>query len=450
MPKITLIDPLVPDHAVAPSSVGFCKRVLAFLSLLSLGCVLWAQVQSGGMRHNGMLRPSVTMVWQSTPHTDTAAVAQLPLPRWIGATPSSLRAQQRSVMSVPVTRTKVSTHAIFGRGRQATKQQLPPVPESRPTAYWALAGTFGVCALVCTVEPSLLTSQLTGLTGPGALWEGQVRATASFLPIAATIAGALAAAQDNPRQLASATYERLETALVAGCIAVVGAAAVAEVASGCVKTPLLAVVSALGAAGTALPAKALAERGLNPGTILRSTFEDARQGVNVLAKRTGTGQYFATNLAITFLVGGSFAFSPKSPLALSEEIVGPETPAAFLLRSEFGVAALFALGPALGLLQEAAERGNLKAPIYRALCIAAGVATINVDVNTVLNGQAQLEAMSANGVSFEAVDVSQVPNLISALAIAGVQAGVYLYQGFVPLDGEVSEDFISREESKQD
>merc|ERR1712048_701345 len=120
---------------------------------------------------------------------------------------------------------------------------------------------------------------------------------------------------------------------------------------------------------------------------------------------------------------------------------------AFLLRSEFGIAALFALGPALAVLQNAAERGNLRAPVHRALCLAAAVATLDVDVNTVLIGKAVKEALSTDGVSLEAVDITQLPNLISALAIAGLQAGVFLYQGLAPVDGQVVEEIVSREGS---
>jgi len=356
-----------------------------------------------------------------------------------GPRPAAVRPRARLSLQLPT----------LGRSKQGSKAAaeaaaaaaLKESQRSLVAPFTLAAATLAGVGAAEALAPGAVASQLVGLEGPDFLALNTVCNVASFTPLAAGSAAACAMAARDGR-LGSAAYASLELALLLGPAATAATAAGACALGGC--TPTLAAAAAAAAAPPAyasLKSLSLRPAGVDAAALASKVWRDVREGCDVLAKGGAEGgyvaQYLSANLAITFLVGGSFAFSPGSPLAQPAELVPYETVAASLLRREFGIAALFYLGPALYLLQSAAGRpGQLKAGTFRLLSLAAGLSTLSVDGCTLV-GIAQIaEALGGGG--FDSVqDQSQLPNLISAVAIAGLQAGVYFVQA---LGGQVEEE----------
>ena len=98
-----------------------------------------------------------------------------------------------------------------------------------------------------------------------------------------------------------------------------------------------------------------------------------------LNERSETGGYLELFYKVSFwtslVVGGSFAFSPLSPLA----IVNETEPSSQLIQRAFGLATVFLLAPTQYVLVDAAKRGRLGGGTFKKLnlSIAASIALID-------------------------------------------------------------------------
>ena len=139
-------------------------------------------------------------------------------------------------------------------------------------------------------------------------------------------------------------------------------------------------------------------------------------------------------------LAGALSLGPQKAARWDPQVGPEETLAALFLRINFGLPALFVFAPSFWLLQDAQERGQLGVPVFRALCLAAGVATCGVDAWTA-QGLVQIaDALAAAGGAAAPVDTVQLPNLVSALAIAGLQAGVFFFQALKPDKGATPDE----------
>lgn len=68
-----------------------------------------------------------------------------------------------------------------------------------------------------------------------------------------------------------------------------------------------------------------------------------------------------SNVPLSIVVGGSFLFSPMSPLAFPAAVLAEETPAFRLLRALFGLDTLFLLAPVYFVLADAQARSRTRA-----------------------------------------------------------------------------------------
>ena len=73
---------------------------------------------------------------------------------------------------------------------------------------------------------------------------------------------------------------------------------------------------ALVAQHTVVPLSIIQETAGTPKELVDASVEDLKDAANILGKRTSLGQYLAFSTLLTIAVGGSFAFSPRSPLPL--------------------------------------------------------------------------------------------------------------------------------------
>ena len=68
--------------------------------------------------------------------------------------------------------------------------------------------------------------------------------------------------------------------------------------------------------------------------LVQSSLEDFKNGINLLGKKTSLGQYLSFNFILNFLVGGSFACSPRTPLPLPRRkpsLLRPSVPAILMV-----------------------------------------------------------------------------------------------------------------------
>lgn len=213
----------------------------------------------------------------------------------------------------------------------------------------------------------------------------QVRTGAVFsTPLAACEAALLASAAGDPERFASNTYERIELGLFL-CSAAGLAHCAFGFASGAVSAELFAITAAGALPLAAATAASLGGRGASPQLLFEGSLAGARRGFDVGGASTVLGKYLASQVVLTLVVGGSFAFSPMSPLAVDEQLFagGGEPAALHFNRTNIGLSFLLLYGPVLSLLQDAEERANLRQAPFRALCVASGVALLGLDVLTV-------------------------------------------------------------------
>lgn len=256
----------------------------------------------------------------------------------------------------------------------------------------------------------------------------QIRNDASFIPILLAALISLKQASDKGNLTTSSTYERLNYLCIGYCICSVLVSALTD--GGNTSVLLVRLLEAVPVIGSCVYALSLSDTG-GVRKCAQTITQDLRASFFDVKRESLLSKYYIAQLWITFVVGASFLLSPTSPVANPAEL-GGETQILASLRHVFGGNALFALCPAVFVLDSAAQRNRLGASTFRNLNIGCGLATFLVTAYTFY---VVLEAPSiVNGGEVNINDYSLLPNLVSALLISSAQAGVYLYQGLKPDD----------------
>ena len=89
--------------------------------------------------------------------------------------------------------------------------------------------------------------------------------------------------------------------------------------------------------------------------------------------------YYKLSFWASIVVGGAFAFSPLSPLAIVNEF----TPSSQIVQRAFGLGAVFMLAPAQFVLLDACRRGRLGGGTFKKLNLAVAAAVAGIDAMTV-------------------------------------------------------------------
>ena len=255
--------------------------------------------------------------------------------------------------------------------------------------------------------------------------------TDCFALIALCATYVLSDAAENAR-LDSATYQRLALALVlyaaatsAGVLAAFAVGTASDLGPAPSPAAVLGVVAALSPAA-AVSASAISKYGGGFGT----AFDRAKEDVGVvlaLNEASEKGGYLERYYKLSFwasmIVGGAFAFSPLSPLAIVNEF----TPSSQFLQRAFGLGTVFMLAPAQFVLLDAASRGRLGGGTFKKLNLSVAAAIAGIDAMTVytfaaataLNPDADALAGASGGIY----------NYVGALAVSFSILAVYLYQG---------------------
>ena len=340
------------------------------------------------------------------------------------------------------TRTESGVSSSHRRISRSASSNEPSSSESKGDAF-ALAGFFlGAPAIVTLIDPCKLVRDGLGLTcaspafGENFENASQVQhfanafGTEAFALVALAWLYTLKDAAENDR-LKSETYQRLALAMVlySGSLMVAFGGAFAQaVATGEVGPSALAVgavVASLTPAGYS-GYKAIKEFGPGHDATWERVGKDF-DSVKKLSENSEKGGklelFYKVSFWSSLIVGGSFAFSPLSPLA----IVNETAPSAQLIQRAFGLATCFLLAPTQYVLVDAASRGRLGGGTFKKLNLSIAVAIALVDwmtiyTFTVLSSLAPAEQMleSASG---------GLPNYYGALSVSGAIVAVYLYQG---------------------
>ena len=337
------------------------------------------------------------------------------------------------------------TTALFGGLMAKTKK--PAAPPKPPAGTETDAVAFKAAGLVLAVpslgtfvdtEPALGAFDVSH-SDPRAFETvsdvqhfSNVVGTDCFALIALCALYVLSDAAENQR-LDSATYQRLAlaVALYAGANVVGVSAAFVAGAIGDPELPspspaaVAGVVTALAPAG-AVSARAIAAYGGGFGEAFERVKEDWAT-VTDLQSATERGGYLERYLKLSFwasmIVGGSFAFSPLSPLA----IVNEYTPSSQFIQRAFGLGTVFMLAPAQFVLLDAASRGRLGGGTFKKLNLSIAAAIAGIDAMTIYTfGAAQMLNPDADALAEAS---GGVYNYVGALAVSFSIFGVYLYQG---------------------
>ena len=146
-----------------------------------------------------------------------------------------------------------------------------------------------------------------------------------------------------------------------------------------------------------------------------------------LNERSETGGYLELFYKVSFwtslVVGGSFAFSPLSPLAIVNEM----EPSSQLIQRAFGLATVFLLAPTQYILIDAAKRGRLGGGTFKKLNLSIAASIALIDWMTIYTFGAAT-ALSPTAAQLENAS-GGVYNYVGALAVSASIVAVYLYQG---------------------
>jgi hypothetical protein len=134
-------------------------------------------------------------------------------------------------------------------------------------------------------------------------------------------------------------------------------------------------------------------------------------------------RYLKLSFAASMIVGGAFAFSPLSPLA----IVNEYTPSSQFIQRAFGLGTVFMLAPAQFVLLDAARRGRLGGSSFKKLNLSIALAIFGIDAMTIFT----FAAAQALDPSTDALAQASggIYNYVGALAVSFSILAVYLYQG---------------------
>ena len=183
-------------------------------------------------------------------------------------------------------------------------------------------------------------------------------------------------------------------------------------------------VAALAPAGL-VSARAIAAYGGGFGKAFERVKKDWAV-VTDLGSTTARGGYLERYLKLSFwasmIVGGSFAFSPLSPLA----IVNEYTPSSQFIQRAFGLGTVFMLAPAQFVLLDAAKRGRLGGGTLKKLNLSIAVVA-GIDFMTVYTFAAA-QALSPDADALKEAS-GGIYNYVGALAVSFSILAVYLYQG---------------------
>ena len=232
--------------------------------------------------------------------------------------------------------------------------------------------------------------------------------------------------------LDSATYQRLALAVVlyslSNALGVAGAFAAGSVTGA---SPASSAAAVAGIILTLAPtALVSANTIIKYGGGFGNSLERVKQDWSVvcdLGSATERGGYLERYLKLSFwasmIVGGSFAFSPLSPLA----IVNEYTPSSQFIQRAFGLGTVFMLAPAQFVLLDAAQRGRLGGGTFKKLNLSIALAIAGIDAMTVYTFSAA-QALNPD-VDALANASGGIYNYVGALVVSFSILAVYLYQG---------------------
>ena len=332
--------------------------------------------------------------------------------------------------------------ALFGVRSKPKAPQKPPAGTPADAAAFKAAGAaLALPALPAFVATEPILEAFGVSHSDPAAFAGisdiahysNVVGTDCFALIALCATYVLSDAADNAR-LDSATYQRLALALVlyaastsAGVLAAfaVGASSGGDLGPAPSPAAVAGVVAAL-APAAAVSASAISKYGGGFGVAFDRVKEDVSVvlALNEASEKGGyLERYYKLSFWASMVVGGAFAFSPLSPLAIVNEF----TPSSQFLQRAFGLGTVFMLAPAQFVLLDAASRGRLGGGTFKKLNLSVAAAIAGIDAMTVytfaaataLNPDADALAGASGGIY----------NYVGALAVSFSILAVYLYQG---------------------
>lgn len=331
------------------------------------------------------------------------------------------RGALRNNNQVTIASTKPAAAPKFGLFRFGKKKRIVKEPPRDDSKYVVpFAATTAVYTSIIALEV-LNAADLVPLYGLGSTLNEQqsIAVALSYgFPAAAALLSLTQAAQGD--RLNSPTYIRLSTSLflyqaagVTNALITGNYAALALAAAPAL--PVMAVTAAL--------LKDVTRSGDN---FLSARVDDLKKALNVAGYKTTLGKYLSANCWIALFSLGSFGFSPTSP---TPSLLA-EGPAQLFQRTQFGMG-VFLYVPILFILAEYVEEGRSGASTSKNLFLGSGLYCLLVDYCSIVipNIQAQTGAEPAEVADL--IDPEKVLSFYSAVAIAGSQIVVCLWQGLL-------------------
>ena len=357
----------------------------------------------------------------------------------------SARTRREITRDVDVSRFRRASGSIRAAvsARATSETSSTSSPDDEEGAFLTAAAVMGAPTLATLIYPTFFVREGLGLECATPLFGetfDSVRSvqhfssafgTSAFSLIALTALYTLSDAAKNER-LNSETYQRLALAMVlfvGSFVVAFGGAAASAAASGGGGGPNAATCAGLCLAfgpAFATSVKAIREHGPGHDETWARVAKDFKEATN-FGDRTEKGGYLELFYKLSFwtslVVGGSFAFSPLSPLAIVNEM----EPSSQLIQRAFGLATVFLLAPTQYALVDASRRGRLGGGTFKKLNLSIAASIALIDWMTVYTFQA------ATDLSPTADDLAAASggayNYVGALAVSASILAVYLFQG---------------------